>query len=60
MFNTSNRVKGSGKVNTVKMEIVNRSEEDNIKRHKKALYLGITACIAFLFILENIIIGGIK
>ena len=60
MFNTSNRVKGSGKMNTVKREIVNRSEENIIKMHKKAFYLGVTACIAFLFIIENIIIRGIK
>jgi hypothetical protein len=49
-------VKGSGKVNTVKREGINRSEEDIVKRHKKAFHLGITACIVFLFIIEDVII----
>lgn len=56
MFNTSNRVKGKEEVNTVKRQGPDRSEEDIIKRHKKAFHFGITACIAFLFIIEDIII----
>ena len=52
LFKTSNRVKGSVKVITVKKENINRSEEDILKRYKKAFHLGIIACIAFLFIIE--------